>query len=80
MTIETRLTIRIDESKRKQLHDKAKKEGKTATDVMIELIDSYLGISKGDKVSQLEERIAGLEKKLGERVARLEEKLGESAA
>ncbi len=69
MAIETRLTIRIDESKRKQLQDKARKEGKTATDVMTELIDSYLGITKNDKVSQLEERVARLEERLGESAA-----------
>lgn len=73
MAIETRLTIRIDESKRKALQEKAKKEGKTATDVLTEFIDWYLGISEGDKVIQLEERVARVEKIL-------EEKLGESFA
>lgn len=73
MAVETRLTIRLEEAKRKALQDKAKKEGKKVTDVLIDFIDQYLGHKETDKVAQLEKRMERLE-------GILEEQLGESAA
>lgn len=73
MAVETRLTIRLEERKRKALQDKAKEEGKKVTDVLVEFIDQYLGHKEPDKVTQLERRMEKIE-------LILEEKLGESAA
>jgi uncharacterized protein (DUF1778 family) len=73
MSIETRLTIRLEESKRKALQEKARKEGKKVTDVITDFIDQYLGFKEPDKVIQLEKRLERVEQIL-------EERLGESAA
>jgi uncharacterized protein (DUF1778 family) len=73
MAIETRLTIRLEESKRKALQEKAKQEGKKVTDVITDFIDQYLGLKEPDKVILLEKRLERVEQIL-------EEKLGESAA
>lgn len=77
MAIETRLTIRIEEEKRKAFQDKLKEDGKTATEVLIAFIDQYMGLAnstnKVDKVTQIERRLQRVEEIL-------EERLGESAA
>jgi len=77
MAIETRLTIRIEEEKRKAFQDKLKEDGKTATEVLIGFIDQYLGLSnsalKVDKVTQIELRLQKVEEIL-------EQHLGELAA
>jgi uncharacterized protein (DUF1778 family) len=68
---ESRLNIRISPDKKDALYQKAKQEGKNATDVLIDLIDQYLG-SKAEYGEILE---------LRQRVEKLEEVLlGETAA
>ncbi|MBD2253328.1 hypothetical protein [Nostoc parmelioides] len=68
---ETRINIRITPEKKDAFYEKVKQEGKNATDVLIELIDQYLG-NKVESSDILE---------LRQRVAKLEELvLGETAA
>ncbi|MBD2505069.1 hypothetical protein [Anabaena azotica] len=68
---ETRINIRITPEKKEAFYEKVKQEGKNATDVLIELIDQYLG--NRDESSDIVE--------LRQRVAKLEELvLGETAA
>jgi uncharacterized protein (DUF1778 family) len=71
MAEESRLTIRIDPTKRDALQLKAKKEGKNTTEVLTNFIDQYLGIVQNE--NSMEVRLERLEKiveeKLGELVA-----------
>lgn len=68
---ETRINIRITPEKKDAFYEKVKQEGKNATDVLIELIDQYLG-NRGESSDIVE---------LRQRVAKLEELvLGETAA
>jgi uncharacterized protein (DUF1778 family) len=71
MAEESRLTIRIDPSKRSALQSKAKKEGKNTTEILTNFIDQYLGIVQNE--SSMEVRLERLEKIV-------EEKLGELLA
>ena len=68
---ESRLNIRISPEKKEAFYEKVKQEGKNATDVLIDLIDQYLGISaeSGD-ILELRQRVEKLEEVL----------LGETAA
>ncbi|MEO1433858.1 MAG: hypothetical protein AAFS12_03855 [Cyanobacteria bacterium J06632_19] len=68
---ESRLNIRISPDKKDAFYHKVKAEGKNATDVLIDLIDQYLGVSaeSGD-ILELRQRVEKLEEVL----------LGETAA
>ena len=68
---ESRLNIRISPEKKEAFYEKVKQEGKNATDVLIDLIDQYLGVSaeSGD-ILELRQRVEKLEEVL----------LGETAA
>lgn len=68
---ETRLNIRISPDKKDAFYQKVKQEGKNATDVLIDLIDQYLGnkVESGD-ILELRQRVAKLEEVvLGETAA-----------
>jgi hypothetical protein len=68
---ESRLNIRISQETKDAFYQKVKEEGKNATDVLLELIEQYLG-NKPESGDILE---------LKHRVAKLEELvLGETAA
>ncbi|YAF99302.1 MAG: hypothetical protein AB3A66_29580 (plasmid) [Nodularia sp. CChRGM 3473] len=59
---ETRINIRIAPEKKDAFYQKVKQEGKNATDVLIDLIDQYLGnkVESGD-ILELRQRVAKLE-------------------
>ncbi|BCL39984.1 hypothetical protein [Nostoc sp. MS1] len=68
---ETRLNIRISPEKKDAFYEKVKQEGKNATDVLIELIDQYLGNKvESNDIVELRQRVAKLEELvLGETAA-----------
>lgn len=74
MAEKARLTIRIEPEKREALSQKAKKEGKNSTEVVMAFIDSYLGI---DGEESFESRLSRLEKIVEDK---LEQSLGELTA
>ncbi len=59
---ETRLNIRISPEKKDAFYQKVKLEGKNATDVLIDLIDQYLGnkVPSGE-ILELRQRLEKLE-------------------
>jgi hypothetical protein len=59
---ETRLNIRISPEKKDALYKKAEEEGKTVTDLLLLMIDQYLGLApeKGELVS-IKKRLQRLE-------------------
>ncbi|MDY6901718.1 MAG: hypothetical protein SWZ49_27110 [Cyanobacteriota bacterium] len=68
---ESRLNIRISPQKKEAFYEKVKQEGKNATDVLIDLIDQYLGIkAQSGEIVELKQRVEKLEEAL----------LGEAAA
>ncbi|MBV6627756.1 MAG: hypothetical protein KI793_33335 [Rivularia sp. (in: Bacteria)] len=68
---ESRLNIRISPQKKEAFYEKVKQEGKNATDVLIDLIDQYLGIkAQSGEILELKQRVEKLEEAL----------LGEAAA
>ena len=68
---ESRLYIRISPQKKEAFYEKVKQEGKNATDVLIDLIDQYLGIkAQSGEIVELKQRVEKLEEAL----------LGEAAA
>lgn len=68
---ESRLNIRISPEKKDAFYNKVKQEGKNATDVLIDLIDQYLGIkAESGEILELRKRVEKLEEALlGEPVA-----------
>lgn len=66
---ETRINVRISPQKKDALVRKAELEGKGITDVILSLIDDYLGDGSNVRVVDLAKRIEALEKKVGESVA-----------
>lgn len=68
---ETRINIRISPEKKDAFYEKVKQEGKNATDVLIELIDQYLGNKvESNDIVELRQRVAKLEELvLGETAA-----------
>ncbi|RUS97625.1 hypothetical protein DSM106972_083620 [Dulcicalothrix desertica PCC 7102] len=66
---ETRINVRISPEKKDALVRKAELEGKGITDVILNLIDDYLGDGSNVRVVDLAKRIEALEKKVGESVA-----------
>ncbi|MBD2459208.1 hypothetical protein H6G80_34875 [Nostoc sp. FACHB-87] len=68
---ETRINIRITPEKKDAFYEKVKQEGKNATDVLIELIDQYLGNKvESSDIVELRQRVAKLEELvLGETAA-----------
>ena len=68
---ESRLNIRISPEKKEAFYEKVKQEGKNATDVLIDLIDQYLGVkAQSGEIVELKQRVEKLEEAL----------LGEAAA
>ncbi len=68
---ESRLNIRISPEKKDAFYQKVKYEGKNATDVLIDLIDQYLGnkVESGE-ILELRQRVEKLEEVvLGETAA-----------
>lgn len=83
MNADNRIMVRVNTAKKDLFMKKAKEEGKSASEVLLELIDNYLGVS--DKKDELEEFKQGLreelKKELGGEIALLRQQLlGESAA
>ena len=68
---ESRLNIRISPDKKDAFYQKVKQEGKNATDVLIDLIDHYLGIrAESGEIVELKQRVQKLEEVLlGETLA-----------
>lgn len=58
---ETRINIRISAEKRQALYDKANSEGRTVTNVLLALIDQYLGDKPSGEIIELRQRIQRLE-------------------
>ncbi len=62
---ESRLNIRISPQKKEAFYEKVKQEGKNATDVLIDLIDQYLGIkAQSGEIVELKQRVEKLEEAL----------------
>lgn len=62
---ESRLNIRISPEKKDAFYQKVKQEGKNATDVLIDLIDQYLGSrAEQGEIVELRQRIEKLEEVL----------------
>jgi hypothetical protein len=87
MNADNRIMVRISTAKKEAFMNKVKQEGKNASEVLLELIDSYLGVS--GRYDELEERLQTLKEELTEElreefkaeIALLKEKLlGESVA
>ncbi|MDJ0620336.1 MAG: hypothetical protein QNJ63_26960 [Calothrix sp. MO_192.B10] len=59
---ESRLNIRISPEKKDAFYQKVKQDGKNATDVIIDLIDQYLGnkVESGE-ILELKQRVEKLE-------------------
>jgi maltose-binding protein MalE len=59
---ESRLNIRISPEKKDAFYQKVKQDGKNATDVLIDLIDQYLGnkVESGE-ILELKQRVEKLE-------------------
>jgi hypothetical protein len=79
--------IRINTDKKEAFMNKVKEEGKNASQVLLDLIDSYLGVlARNDELEELrkglrEEIKAELKKELGGEIALLKQQLlGELAA
>jgi hypothetical protein len=79
--------IRINTDKKEAFMNKVKEEGKNASEVLLDLIDSYLGVlARNDELEELrkglrEEIKAELKKELGGEIALLKQQLlGELAA
>ncbi|MBD2212205.1 hypothetical protein H6G41_33740 [Tolypothrix sp. FACHB-123] len=68
---ETRINIRIAPEKKDAFYEKVRQEGKNATDVLIGLIDQYLGNKvESNDIVELKQRVAKLEEVvLGETAA-----------
>ncbi len=87
MSADNRLMIRINTDKKEAFMNKVKEEGKNASQVLLDLIDSYLGVlARNDELEELrkglrEEIKAELKKELGGEIALLKQQLlGELAA
>ncbi len=87
MSADNRLMIRINTDKKEAFMNKVKEEGKNASEVLLDLIDSYLGVlARNDELEELrkglrEEIKAELKKELGGEIALLKQQLlGELAA
>lgn len=86
MSADNRLMVRIDTKKKKAFMDKAKQEGKNASEKLLELIDNYLGVSiQPDEIEELRQELKDVKEQLGGEIAfikkELQQKLlGESAA
>ncbi len=79
--------VRISTEKKEAFMDKVKQEGKNASEVLLDLIDSYLGaLARTNDLEELkqglrEELKAELRQELGGEIALLRQQLlGESAA
>jgi hypothetical protein len=74
---ETQMNFRIPEEKKVAFLNKAKANGTSASKLLLEFIDSYLGISaKSDEIDSIKKKVAELE----EFKERAEKILGELAA
>jgi hypothetical protein len=74
---ETQMNFRIPEEKKVAFLNKAKANGISASKLLLEFIDSYLGISgKSDEIDNIKKKVAELE----EFKERAEKILGELAA
>ena len=74
---ETQMNFRIPEDKKMAFLKKAKANGTSASKLLLEFIDSYLGISpKNDEIDSIKKKVAELE----EFKERTEKILGELAA
>ncbi|AKG21370.1 hypothetical protein [Calothrix sp. 336/3] len=59
---ESRLNIRISPEKKDAFYQKVKQDGKNATDVLIDLIDQYLGSKvESGEILELKQRVEKLE-------------------
>ncbi|MGH2412267.1 MAG: hypothetical protein ACRDEA_00930 [Microcystaceae cyanobacterium] len=74
---ETQMNFRISEEKKDAFIKKAKEEGTSASRLILDFIDGYLGISsKADEIANIKQKVAELE----EFKDRAEKILGELAA
>lgn len=89
MSADNRIMVRISTEKKEAFMSKVKDEGKNASEVLLDLIDSYLGTSSLTKSNDLEalkqglreELKAELRQELGGEIALLKQQLlGELAA
>jgi hypothetical protein len=87
MNADNRIMVRISTEKKEAFMNKVKQEGKNASEVLLDLIDSYLGVlSRNNELEELkqglrEEIKAELRQELGGEIALLKEQLlGELAA
>jgi len=89
MSADNRIMVRISTEKKEAFMNKVKEEGKNASEVLLELIDSYLGslsLAKNHELEALkqglsEEIKAELRQELGGEIALLKQQLlGELAA
>ncbi|MBD2458326.1 hypothetical protein H6G80_30195 [Nostoc sp. FACHB-87] len=87
MNADNRIMVRISTEKKEAFMNKVKQEGKNASEVLLDLIDSYLGVlSRNNELEELkqglrEEIKAELRQELGGEIALLKQQLlGELAA
>ncbi|MBR8834126.1 MAG: hypothetical protein DSM106950_08810 [Stigonema ocellatum SAG 48.90 = DSM 106950] len=87
MNADNRIMVRVNTAKKDAFMKKVKQEGKSASEVLLELIDGYLGVSA--RKNELEELKQGLREEIkkellqefGGEIALLKQQLlGESAA
>jgi len=88
MNADNRIMVRISTEKKEAFMNKVKQEGKNASEVLLDLIDSYLGVlsTRNNELEELkqglrEEIKAELRQELGGEIALLKQQLlGELAA
>ncbi len=87
MSADNRIMVRISTQKKEAFMNKVKQEGKNASEVLLDLIDGYLGLlAKNNELEELrlkltEELKAELRQELGGEIALLKQQLlGELAA
>ena len=63
MNADNRIMVRVNTAKKDAFMKKVKQEGKSASEVLLELIDDYLGVSSAKK-KELEELKLGLREEI----------------
>lgn len=71
------IAVRVTDEEKTAFEDKARQEGKTPSEVLLQFVHSYLGYSaNGDNEQQAKEIEARLEAKIEARFRELEARLG----
>ncbi|HYX17486.1 MAG TPA: hypothetical protein VE944_24645 [Nostoc sp.] len=82
MTADNRLMVRISTEKKNAFINRAKIEGKNATEALLALIDKYIGQgeNQGDELEEIRQRLKTHEAEILSLKQKMEQEVGESAA